>query len=101
MSLSDLRGIKFERGPGNKKYKAIIPANLSPTGKQKSVTFGDKRYQQYEDRIPLKLYSNLNHKDKTRRASYRSRHGARKCGDGVKCINKKYSAAWFSYYFLW
>ena len=35
-----------------KKYKAILPNG-------EEVHFGDTRYQQYKDRTPLKLYSNL------------------------------------------
>ena len=49
----------------NTKYVAILPDG-------KRVNFGDKRYQQYEDRKPLKLYSNLDHHDKEKR--YYERH---------------------------
>ena len=41
--------ITFEKSKvKNKKYAAILPNG-------KIVNFGDKRYQQYEDRTPLKL----------------------------------------------
>jgi len=69
----------------NKKYVAILPDG-------KRVNFGDKRYQQYEDRTPLKLYSSLDHHDKERRNRYYERH------------NKdyhKYSADWLSKKYLW
>lgn len=92
------RGTKFVRGSGNKKYTAILPDG-------KRVSFGDKRYQQYKDSVPVRmgggLYSKKNHMDKQRRASYRSRHSKLKCKDGEYCINKKYSPAWFSYHYLW
>lgn len=54
-----------------KKYRAdvIIDGKL-----YKNVDFGDKRYQQYEDRTGLNLYSNLNHYDKHRRELYHKRH---------------------------
>jgi hypothetical protein len=38
------------------------------------VYFGDTSYQQYEDRSPLKLYSNLDHNDPKRRELYYKRH---------------------------
>ena len=69
----------------NKKYAAILPNG-------KRVNFGDKRYQQYEDRTPLKLYSKLDHHDKERRKRYYERH------------NKdypKYSADYLSRKYLW
>ena len=68
-----------------KKYAAILPNG-------KRVNFGDKRYQQYEDKTNLKLYSNLDHHDKERRKRYYERH------------NKdypKYSADYFSKVYLW
>lgn len=82
----------FEEGPGNKKYRVILYENNK---KWKTVTFGDKRYEQYEDVTPLRLYQDLNHYDEKRRANYRSRHGAQ----GYQ--NVKYSPAWFSWHFLW
>ena len=37
----------FEIGKGNKKYTALLKEKN--TGKIKKISFGDKRYQQYED----------------------------------------------------
>lgn len=82
----------WERGPGNKKYKVTLYAN---NNKWKTVTFGDKRYEQYYDATPLQLYASQNHFDEKRRANYRARHGAQ----GYQ--NVKYSPAWFSWNFLW
>ena len=69
----------------NKKYVAILPDG-------KRVNFGDKRYQQYEDRTPLKLYSSLDHHDKERRNRYYERHNK---------DYQKYSADWLSQKYLW
>ena len=68
----------------NKKYAAIING--------KRINFGDKRYQQYEDKTPLKLYSNLDHHDKERRKRYYERHDK---------DFPKYSADWLSKKYLW
>lgn len=56
----------------------------------KKVYFGDKRYEQYFDK--LGHYSKLNHLDKERRRLYYSRHGKKA---------KKYSPKWFSHNYLW
>lgn len=83
---------------GNKKYTAIVPGH----GR---VSFGDRRYEHFRDRVPRSRgggkWSSKDHRDKARRASYRARHGALRCGDGRLCVKKPYSAAWFSYHFLW
>lgn len=92
------KGIRFEMGPGTKKYKAILPDG-------KSVYFGHKNYEHYKDTVPKRLggglWSHRDHLDPDRRKNYRRRHGALRCKDGKKCIQKRYSPAWFSYYFLW
>jgi len=67
----------------NKKYMAVF--------KDKTVHFGDDRYQQYKDKTKLKLYSNLNHNDMKRKNSYYSRHGKADL----------HSAKWFSHKYLW
>jgi hypothetical protein len=60
----------FEVGKGNKKYIALL--KNKETGKIKKISFGDKRYQHYHDKV-LKVYSHLNHYDEKRRSNYRSR----------------------------
>jgi hypothetical protein len=91
-----MRGVVFQRGPYPKKYTAIIMA----TGKR--VHFGDRRYQHFRDRTPLRLYSHLDHNDLARRDNYRKRHGSiRLKKDGSLAYMNKYSPAWFSYYYLW
>lgn len=84
--------LRFERSHlKNKKYNAVL-LNLK-TNREIRIPFGDKSYQQYEDKTPLKLYSIKDHNDKKRRQLYISRH--------AKDINKKYSASWFSLKYLW
>jgi len=80
----------FEIGKGNKKYIALL--KNKETGKIKKISFGDKRYQQYEDKV-LKKYSHLNHYDEKRRNNYRSRHKNDKLNE--------FSAGYFSWYYLW
>jgi hypothetical protein len=65
----------------NKKY--MVEVN------NKTIHFGDNRYQHYKDKIGL--YSMLDHKDKERRRRYYARHGKA----------DKHSAKWFSHKYLW
>lgn len=84
--------IKFKWYPGTscKKYKVEI---YSDKIKVKTVQFGDRRYEQYKDSTPLKLYTNLNHNDKDRRRRYKIRH--------EKDRHVKYTAGWFADRYLW
>jgi len=83
---------EWEEGPGNKKYRVRLYTNGTPW---KTVTFGDKNYQQYQDKTPLRLYQNMDHLDESRRQSYQARHGAQ----GYQ--NIPFSPAWFSWNYLW
>ena len=67
----------------NKKYDAYI--------NNKKYSFGDTRYEQYNDAIGY--YKDLNNYDKKRRANYRARHKNDKLNE--------YSSGYFSYYYLW
>lgn len=91
-------GTRFVLGSRKHKYTAILPDG-------KRVSFGHRDYQHYKDVVPVRLGGGLwtkkDHKDPIRRAKYRARHGGMMCKNGVRCINRKYSPAWFSYYFLW
>lgn len=95
------KGTKFVKGKGTKKYTALIPIN----GKIKRVSFGHSDYQHYKDSVPKSMgggiWSYKNHLDKRRRDNYRKRHSGMRCKDGSRCIDIKYSPAWFSYYYLW
>lgn len=74
----------------NKKYKVTVKFK-SKDKKDETYNFGDKRYGQFKDTTPLKLYSSKDHNDKKRQSSYFARHGKA----------KKYSAKWFSHRYLW
>ncbi len=77
--------IKFEKPTQiNKKYSALVLIK----GKVKRVNFGDKRYQQYRDSTPLKLYTRLNHNDKERKRLYLIRHRSDNGVAGV--LSRKY-----------
>ena len=56
------------------------------------LSFGDNRYEQFEDKTPLQYYKNLNHLDEDRRNRYYSRHGF---------SNDKSSAKYWSNKYLW
>ncbi len=81
--------LEFSRGRFPKKYKVVIKRKGQ---RDKVVQFGDQRYQQYEDKTPLKLYKSKNHFDKRRRTNYRKRHNYKK---------PLYSAGWFARKYLW
>ena len=81
--------LKWFRGTGNKKYKV---EKWIGGKKVKTIQFGDKRYFQYFDKTPLKLYTHKNHLDKKRRKAYHSRHN----------LNyEEFSAGRFSKRYLW
>lgn len=92
------RGIRFVKGNGNKKYTAILPNG-------KKVHFGHTAYEHYKDSVPRNLgggiWSHKDHMNKDRRRNYRKRHGGMSCKDGRRCIDVRYSPAWFSYHYLW
>jgi hypothetical protein len=95
-------GTRFEVSTvGNHKYTAILP---TPNGTRR-VHFGNRKYEHFQDSVPASLggqkWSFKNHGDFKRRKSYRTRAANQKCKTGEKCVNRPYSAAWFSYHFLW
>lgn len=79
---------KYIIKPSTVKYKKY---DVFVDGK-KLLSFGDNRYEQYKDRFGY--YSKLNHLDKTRRESYRKRHGK------TNKNNVNYPAYW-SWHYLW
>ena len=93
-SDKEFRFVKFQRSKDiSKKYDAIL--ENKKTGRRKTISFGARGYAQYRDDVNLKLYSNVDHNDKQRRDRYEERHK----GEGNK--NRKYSAGWFSMWYLW
>lgn len=96
--------IKFKKGPKFKKYTAHI--KHKKTKKVRKLHFGDKRYQQYKDRTPLKLYKNKNHNTRKRMQNYFSRHSGTK--NRKKAIKKEknksnglYTPKLLSHIYLW
>ena len=80
---------KFTKGSGFRKYRVVI----SDKGKKiKTIQFGDRRYGQYKDKTPLKLYSKKDTLDPKRRKAYYSRHGK---------TATKWSPKWFAHKYLW
>jgi hypothetical protein len=74
---------------GVHKYVAVLMND--ETGRQVKVPFGDKRYQQYHDKIGY--WKELDHGDTQRRRLYRIRHAGEE--------KKKYSPGWFAWNYLW
>ena len=58
-------GLTFDSNTGNNSKYTVVYNN-------RTIHFGDKRYQQYEDKIGH--YSDLDHKDVKRRKLYLNRH---------------------------
>jgi hypothetical protein len=56
------------------------------------IHFGARKYPQYRDATPLKLYASKDHLDKARRDRYYSRHGP---------AVSKLSAKYWSHKYLW
>jgi hypothetical protein len=89
--MSDKTNIKFQKSDKPaKKYKATF---IDPkTKREKTVYFGDPKYQQFKDSTPLKLYKHLDHNDPKRRELYYMRHPK---------DYPKYSPDWLSKKYLW
>ena len=95
---------KFERGPFPKKYTAFVKNRK--TKKVRKIHFGDRRYQHYKDRTPLKLYAKKNHNERKRMQGYFSRHsGTPERGKAIKKEKQKskgiYNAKILSHVYLW
>tara|TARA_Y100000816_G_C26098826_1_gene581980 strand:+ start:1553 stop:1858 length:306 start_codon:yes stop_codon:yes gene_type:complete len=98
------RVIKFVKGPFPKKYTAFV--KHKETKKIRKIHFGDRRYPQYKDRTPLKLYAKKNHNTRKRMQNYYSRHSGEK--NRNKAIKKErqkskglYNAKILSHEYLW
>lgn len=96
--------LKFERGPGEKKYTAHIKDNK--TGKIRILHFGHKDYEQFKDRTKNGLYSSRNHGNKKRQRNYYNRHSGEK--NRKKAIEKEkknskgyYTPKLLSHIYLW
>lgn len=91
-SPHEYRFVKFKVSSSSSKYIAVL-MNKS-TGREVNIRFGASGYQHFKDKV-LGHYSNLNHNDPKRRASYKARHA----GEGDP--SRKYSPGWFAWHYLW
>jgi hypothetical protein len=99
------RIVKFTKSPIQfKKYRAYI--KHKDTQKERHIDFGDNRYQQYQDRTPLKLYKSGDHNDRSRMRRYFTRHsGTPKRKRAIQMEKEKskniYNAKILSHEYLW
>jgi len=92
-SKKDYELVAFEKSHrANKKYNAVLINKR--THRVVRIPFGDSRYDQYEDKVPLGLYSHRDHKDNVRRDNFRQRHAH-------NVDHLYWSPAYFSYNMLW
>ena len=87
-----------------KKYMAKIKDNK--TNRIKTIHFGDNRYPQYRDSTNVGKYSELNHKDLSRRKRYFTRHSGiptkkEAVADEFEKSNGRYNAKLLSHIYLW
>ena len=75
----------------NKKY-SVMKYNKEKKEYDYLLSFGDSRYQQFKDKTPLKLWSNLDHGDLNRKYLYYKRH---------PITDNKESASYWSNKYLW
>ena len=87
----------FKSNVKNKKYRVEFMYN----GKLHKVNFGDKRYEQFKDSTPLKLYNHLDHNNKERRKNYRARASRIKNKKGELTYKNPLYPNYWSYKYLW
>lgn len=71
----------------NKKYSIFKKVNNEY---EYLLSFGDKRYNQFRDSTPERLYRQLDNKDPERRRLYYLRHGTTKDKTSAKYWSNKY-----------
>lgn len=92
MFIKKLDGFNFYLSPKkNKKYRVFV--------NNKAIDFGDKRYEQFYDKIGF--YHMLNHYNKIRRNNYRKRASKIKNSKGEYSYKIPNNANYFSYKYLW
>ena len=77
----------------NKKYMVKVDNDW--------VHFGDTRYEHFFDKVPLKLYSHLNHGDKERKKRYLARAKGIRDKQGKLTANDPKSPNYWSIRWLW
>lgn len=97
--------IRFEKSPiHGKKYRAFV--RDYKTKKERHIDFGASDYQQYKDRVPLKVYAHKNHGTRKRMRNYFNRHsGTPIRSKAIEKERKKsrgyYNAKILSHEYLW
>ena len=97
--------IRFEKSPiHGKKYRAFV--RDYKTKKVRHIDFGASDYQQYKDRVPLKLFAHKNHGTRKRMRNYFNRHsGTPHRSKAIEKERKKskgyYNAKILSHEYLW
>lgn len=97
--------IRFEKSPiRGKKYRVFV--RDYKTRNVRHIDFGASDYQQYKDRVPLKLYAHKNHGTRKRMRNYFNRHSGTPVR--TKAIEKErnkskgyYNAKILSHEYLW
>lgn len=90
--------ITFSKSPrSGKKYRV----EFSLGKKDYVLDFGQLGYEHFKDKTPLKLYSNLDHMDRTRRKSYLSRSRGIRNGSGKLTKDDPRSSNYWSIRYLW
>lgn len=69
-------------------------------GRTSTIHYGNPDYEQYEDRTPLRAFSNQDHHDEKRRRSYLARSSAITDYQGLAC-NNPFSANRYAIITLW
>ena len=87
----------FKSKSKNKKYSVYVIKN----NKKTLIHFGDKRYQQFRDATPLRLYKKLDHMDNDRRRRYLQRSRKIRNKKGQLTHKDKNSSNYYSIKFLW
>jgi hypothetical protein len=84
-----------ESTPREKKYSVWVMKDRKP----KLIHFGDRSMEHYHDK--LGKWTNLDHKDKTRRASYRARAEGIRNKKNKLTYKDRNSSNYWSYHYLW
>lgn len=94
----------FPSNTATKKYGVLV--RDIKTGRERTINFGAKGYEQFKDSTKLKLYSHKDHGDPQRRRNYFNRHsGIPTKGKALDLEWKKsrgyYNAKILSHQYLW
>lgn len=95
--ISGIEVLNLQIGSSDKKYRITIRYN----GIVRDISYGDKNYQQFEDRTPLGIYTENNHYDDVRRKAYLARSSRITNSYGDFTVNDPFSPNRYSIITLW